>query len=72
MSAIAFALIWFACAVGFVGTVVAYFQGEFPNGKDYRENLGFGVLFGFIGGPIALVVGACASGFWKHGWRLTP
>ncbi len=63
---------WIACAIGALGIWVAYFECEFPDADQYRENLGFGAIFCIGFGPIALLIYFGLSGFCKHGWRLTP
>lgn len=64
--------LWMLCAVGAAGFTFAYFQGEYPSIAQHmrRTNLGMAVVIGVIGGPIALFVTFCFSGFGEHGWRL--
>jgi len=63
-----FMVIWTICGVLTYGITLAYFQRNYPEiaKEDYREDVGFSVLFGIVG-PIGLFVSLWGSGFAKHG-----
>lgn len=63
---------WLVCAFITAGIFVASFQHEFPSiaKETYRQDLGMGVLYGLICGPVGLVVSIFTSGFCQHGWTL--
>lgn len=67
------AAFWVLCAVLTQGIMVAEFQARFPNlaVEDFRRDLGRGLAFGLMGGPISLLVAFLTSGFAERGfqWR---
>jgi len=73
MTIIIFIAVWLACGVIAAGIWVAYFRGKFPKlDDDYRESLAQALLWGFFGGPVALLLGFFLSGFLMYGWTLLP
>ena len=64
---------WLACSVLSAGMVIGHARGEWPSiaEEDYRKNLGFGFLFGILGGPITVVMLFFFTGFCEHGWSLS-
>lgn len=63
---------WLICAVLATGISFADLQGRFTTiaAAEKRRDLGLSVLLGLGGGPVALLVTFCHSGFCKFGWRL--
>lgn len=63
---------WLICGFVATGIFVADMQESYPSlaAEKYRETLGSGVLFGLVGGPIALLISFCSSGFCQHGWYI--
>jgi len=56
--------------LGFIGAGLfyAYFQGEYPDISDPREDAGLGLFMGLLLGPFWLIVSIFMSGFARHGW----
>lgn len=64
---------WCACGVMAAGVFCAHFQDLYPSqntSKRYREDLGGGLLFGLMFGPMWLVISIFLSGFVASGWTL--
>lgn len=67
-------LIWVACGLVAAGGSNAHFRGRYPSLNsisDRRETLGFSLIWGLIGGPIALLACVFLTGFFVHGWTLS-
>jgi hypothetical protein len=67
------AIAWLIAGLVSAGFTVAFAQYEWPRSlaeKQYRQDLGFALFFGFAFGPIALVISFFMSGLGEHGWSL--
>lgn len=62
-------IIWAICGFFGYGITLAYFEGEFSFGNNYRENLGFSTFVALCG-PLGLLSIILMTGFCKHGFRL--
>lgn len=66
-------LAWIAAGITAAGFFVAYFQGEFTEvaEKGYAEDLGIGLGWGLMYGPLALAFIMFDSRHWRqYGWHL--
>lgn len=70
MSPIIFIIFYLVCGFLAAGMLCAYVQGECGLPGDYRSNLGFSLLFGFVFGPLCLIVAFFMTGFAEHGISL--
>jgi hypothetical protein len=71
---IGFGVVWLLCALFTAGATVAYTQNRYPTiaKKSYRQDMGFGIGYGLLAGPLAVAVVLFATGFLEHGWSLKP
>ena len=66
------ALGWIASGLFAAGVAFADFQGSYPKSaeEDRRQDLGFSLFWGILGGPFAASLVIFLSSFLKHGWKL--
>ncbi len=64
------AAVWLVCGIIAYGASFAYFQGKYAliAKQEYRADLRFSIVWGLLGGPIALFILWIDDGF-RYGLR---
>jgi hypothetical protein len=66
------AILWIAFALGAAGLLNAKLRADYPNqdARQAREDCGFALGVGMLGGPLTFIEAALFTGFGASGWTL--